>query len=471
MNPSLKILFISIFMEGDGGGEGRVAYEMARWFSRTHPVVMLCPGETTRLVEDPDGFRRFEVQAVRQGNLSMPLLSGIHVHRIFKFLDEFHPDVIHIHDPALLGVMGQLWAKLNRVPVFYTAHILPSRALDFGAGEVSPLKIGPISEAVAEQYLLDFYSNCDAVVGLNQTAVEEVRNFGYSGRIFMIPNGRNLGMFQSCAFANPAAEVKELLFTGFLSKRKNQAFLLEVMRCLPAGYHLTLIGEPLVADYLDELKRVVDSHHLQVTFAGQCSQEQIVQHLEKTHVFVSASKMEVQSLVVIEALASGTPVVGLSNETVDELVDGSTGCRLPKDASPQEFAGVVQHICELPAPAYQQMCEACRSRVQELDWEKIMQRTVECYQGVLTEMSGIETETTPLMELVAGIHDERLRDEINGIISRLTLQPGVTPVQQATAIWLAWLNMTASVAGYYWLKIPASTSLREIPYRRRRKKG
>ena len=46
---------------------------------------------------------------------------------------------------------------------------------------------------------------------------------------------------------------------------------------------------------------------------------QIPNYLERAHVFPSASKMEVQSLVVIEALASGTPVVGLSNETIDEL--------------------------------------------------------------------------------------------------------------------------------------------------------
>jgi hypothetical protein len=36
-------------------------------------------------------------------------------------------------------------------------------------------------------------------------------------------------------------------------------------------------------------------------------------------VSISASAMEIQSLAVIEALASGTPVVGLSNEAVAEL--------------------------------------------------------------------------------------------------------------------------------------------------------
>ena len=47
MESTPKILFISIFKEGDGGGEGRVAYEMARWYSHHYPVVMLSPGANT----------------------------------------------------------------------------------------------------------------------------------------------------------------------------------------------------------------------------------------------------------------------------------------------------------------------------------------------------------------------------------------------------------------------------------------
>ena len=52
-----KILFISIFKEGYGGGEGRVAYEMARWIAKHYDVVMLCPGEKTGLVTDETGFK------------------------------------------------------------------------------------------------------------------------------------------------------------------------------------------------------------------------------------------------------------------------------------------------------------------------------------------------------------------------------------------------------------------------------
>ncbi len=68
--------------------------------------------------------------------------------------------------------------------------------------------------------------------------------------------------------------------------------------------------------------------------------------LAQTHAFVSASKMEVQSLAIIEALASGSPVIGLGNETVDELVDETNGVRLPNDTSAEEFAAAIRSVCD-----------------------------------------------------------------------------------------------------------------------------
>lgn len=454
MNTVKKILFISIFKEGDGGGEGRVAYEMARWFSRAFSVVMLCPGETTSLTVDSTGFKRFSVQSVREGNLAMPLLSAVNVRKIYQFLDAFKPDVIHIHDPALLGVVGQLWARLNRVPVFYTAHVLPSRALDFGAGEIAHFLSNPNNEPIVERYLLNFYENCDVVVGLNENAAAEVREFGYAGPIHIIPNGRNLGQYNACNLADNTTGVKELSFVGFLSKRKNQAFLLEVMKALPENYHLTLIGEALAPAYLDELRQVVEENHLNVTFAGQLSQAQIASALEKTHVFVSASKMEVQSLVIIEALASGTPVVGLANETVSELVDDSTGACLPKDASPEAFAQAVMMVAEMGPEEYRQLCQNARTRVKDLDWSNIMEQTVRSYNAALKPV----TQAVPpvyekfLAKYIAAIPDPKLQVDIKDVLALLTPQPRRRAEANVKAAWMTWLNMTASVVGYYVMK-------------------
>ncbi|MCX6724912.1 MAG: glycosyltransferase, partial [Candidatus Shapirobacteria bacterium] len=124
---------------------------------------------------------------------------------------------------------------------------------------------------------------------------------------------------------------RQLTFIGYLSRRKNQKYLLQVVEHLPENFVLNLIGKPINPMYLQELKDYVQRKQLKnVNFLGELPYKQIPAILERTHLLISASKMEVQSLVIIEALASGTPVVGLANETVDELVDSSVGFRLEK---------------------------------------------------------------------------------------------------------------------------------------------
>jgi 1,2-diacylglycerol 3-alpha-glucosyltransferase len=452
-----RILFVSVFKEGKGGGEGRVAYEMARWFSRYNQVVMLCPGSSTGLYMDSDGFHMFTIQSTEEGNYAIPLLSLHNIRRLFNYLDEFKPDVVHIHDPTMLGVVAQLWGITNQVPVFYTAHIIPSRALDFGTSEVAQFLTGPITEKLVEGYLLNFYQNCDAVVGLNEITSQEIRDFGYTGPILRIPNGRNLSQFNACQFANLSAATKILTFVGFISKRKNQEFLIEVMKFLPANYRLMLIGEPLVAAYQEELAQKAADLHVNVTFCGQLSQPEIAAALEQTHVFVSASKMEVQSLVIIEALASGTPVVGLSNETVDELVDASDGLRLSKDASPKEFAAAVRKICELGESKYRKLCENSRSRVSTLDWSIVMEKTLHGYTEICVKKakapaSTISTEV--LQKYITQLPAGKLQDALLEALSNVSLPSGEKTSSDTKALWITWLNMTASVIGYYVLNGP-----------------
>jgi 1,2-diacylglycerol 3-alpha-glucosyltransferase len=450
-----RIVFVSIFHEGKGGGEGRVAYEMARWFSHHKKVVMLCPGNSTGLQVDSDGFTKFTLQSTNEGDLAVPLLSLPNIRRLFRYLDELKPDVVHIHDPAMLGVVAQLWAKANHVPVFYTAHIIPSRALDFGASEVAKFLSSPITEGLVEKYLLNFYQNCDAVVSLNETAKQEILDFGYTGSILDIPNGRNLSQFHACQFADPSSVEKILTFVGFINKRKNQTFLIEAMRYLPHNYRLVLIGEPLVPAYQEELVQMAKDLGVQVTFTGQLEQPEVIAALEKTLVFVSASKMEVQSLVIIEALASGTPVVGLSNETIAELVDSSNGIRMPSDTSTQEFAAAVLQIAELHEDDYWKLCQNARNRVQDMDWSNVMVKTLQSYMEIRT----LKERTPPpristevLRKYVGHIPVGKLQSILLEALSSVSLPERGRSALNAKILWITLLNMAGSVAGYYLLK-------------------
>lgn len=447
-----RILFISIFREGFGGGEGRVAYEMARWFAKHYDVVMLCPGDVTGLSVDETGFKRYTVRSTDEKNISIPLLTQVNISRIFKFLNTFKPDVVHAHDPALLGVIGQLWAHRNRVPFVYTAHLIPMRVLEFGTSDLIRLPDTHLTDTLIERFLVNFYENCDAVVALNEAVTAEIRAFGYEGDLFSIPNGRNLQRYHSRRFADNNAQMKVLSFIGYLSQRKNQSYLIEVMRHLPANYRLQLIGETLSPAFEKELKDAARPLGPgRVLFTGPVDQNDIPTWLERTHVFVSASKMEVQSLVVIEALASGTPVVGLSNETVDELVDESDGVRLPKNASPADFASAIERLCALPQAEYESLCLNARERVKSLDWSNVMEKTITAYESVIAahrEKYRQPPGHEALEKIVMRIPDRQMRADL---LSRIEEVSEKVPSRQdirPKLLFVAGVTMIASMISY-----------------------
>jgi 1,2-diacylglycerol 3-alpha-glucosyltransferase len=410
----MKIVFITLFKEGFGGGEGRVAHEMARHFSSYHDVVLMCPGEETGLYKLPGGLKVFGVQSAGRGDMVITTMTGKHVSRIFEFLDEFQPDAVHAHEPFSLGLIGQVWAKMHRVPFVHTAHLLPSKILEFGAIEAVKLLKSPfipLSESLIKQLSANFFENCDAIVALNSFATRDIREFGYTGRIFTIPNGRNLEVYSACPNASLLTPTKILTFIGKLSERKNQIYLLEALEHLSQAYRLQLIGEPLCPDYKEQLQDLISAHNLDVIFTGEIPHEDIPSHLEKTHVFVSASKLEVQSLVILEALASGTPVVGLSNETIDELVDRAVGSRLPKDTAPKAFARHVERICKLSQFKYNKICQNARNRVSGYDWMHVMQLTIDAYQTLQREIPPItEKSRASLTKMIALLPQGEVRD-------------------------------------------------------------
>ena len=474
----MRVVFISLFKSGFGGGEGQAAHELAQHFAPYHDTVLICPGDHTGPAEAENGLRVFAVQSATEGIVCLPALSAWNVNKILAFLDEFHPDVMHAHEPALIGLIGQIWARMHHVPFVYTAHVLPSKILEFGTADVVNARImrSILAESVTRQILTNFFENCDALVALNDYALDSLRQFGHAGRIFVIPNGRELKRYAICKNTNLSSPKRVLTFVGFISERKNQRYLLEVLTHLPRHYWLYIVGEPLNLAYGQQLRDFCQAHGLDnVVFTGQVEHKAIPPYLEKTHVFVSASKMEVQSLVVIEALASGTPVVGLSNETVDELVDDQVGARLPKDTDPAEFARHVEQICNLPQPEYDRMCENARQRVKRLDWTNVVALTTQAYESLLSENPPVtQKASTGLANLIALLPPGEVRDILaervtaleRTIQEKVHLEPGASlasTIQQvrrvpASTWFFAGLTIPASVAGYLVLRSMTSVS-------------
>jgi glycosyltransferase involved in cell wall biosynthesis len=165
------------------------------------------------------------------------------------------------------------------------------------------------------------------------------------------------------------------------------------MKFLPKNYLLKLAGPTIDEKYLTSLKDYCRKNKLDnVEFLGKVPYLEVAKFLLETILFVSASKMEVQSLAVIEALASGTPIVGISNETIDELVNEENGFVFSKNTSPKKFAEKIEEICSLPRDEYIKLSGSARRRVEELDWGEIVAKTAGKYKEVIGSKKELESE-------------------------------------------------------------------------------
>jgi glycosyltransferase involved in cell wall biosynthesis len=361
-----------------------VAHELARHMAERYEVLLLCPGEKTGLTTSNSGMKVLTVASAGPDQVYYPFLDRATYDRAIGWLDEFRPDVVHSHDPIMLGATAQYYALRHSIPFVLTLHWLPDRVLEFGAGERSVFRTNWLVRPVVRSYISRFLGDCDGIIAINDAVTQGLRRYALRARVFRISNGRDLERFRCCPTADANSKVRNLCFIGFLSDRKNQLYLLKVLEHLPANYRLQLVGKALVSDYEQALRSYTSAHGLSnVEFLGQLDYSAIPSCLARAHAFVSASRLEVQSLTVIEALASGTPVIGLANETIDELIDDTVGRRLPRETPPDEFARSVEQICGLPQTEYDRLCRQARARVALMDWTQAVDATAAAYEALV----------------------------------------------------------------------------------------
>lgn len=374
----MKVVYLAAGSEGTLGGETRVAMELAYAMSQL--------GETAIV------FTGTKNQISKSGNLTKVTLEGSDFEKsenigvftpntikfFFDFLDSFKPDVMHSHSAWLAPFIGQVWAINNSVPYFYTTHYMPSKIASFFDLTPNSFASKMMNEMFFKQHLLGYLDNCSCVIALNTVAKEDITDYGYKGDIVVLPNGRTLEPLNSLRLAKQSSKERVIGFVGTISKRKNQEYLLKVMKYLPANYRLKLAGRFLFEGYETEFRNL-SKKYSNVEVLGPIAPDKVKDFLESLHIFVSASKTEVQALSVLEALASGRPIVGLSNETIDEFVDSSVGTWLDGDTSPKEFAKYVERVGKLSSSEYEKMCNSAREKVSHLDWSKIASRTFNLY--------------------------------------------------------------------------------------------
>jgi len=239
-------------------------------------------------------------------------------------------DVVHSHHPFLSGRLALRYCRPYNIPVVYTNHT----RYDLYAQAYLPVLPDQIGTTFLQAYLPSFCREVDLVIAPSPGLKTVLQQIGVESPIQVIPNGVDLEPYrmQLDPFPRSRFGVSQddvlLIFVGRLGPEKNLTFLLSSFAGAQSAYpntSLLLVGDGPEMDNLKDLAGRIGLSD-RIHFTGLVDYELIPRYLAAADAFVTASVTEVHPLSVIEAMASGLPVLGIESPGVsDSIVDGQNG--------------------------------------------------------------------------------------------------------------------------------------------------
>jgi len=236
-----------------------------------------------------------------------------------------HFDVLHAHSPLTVGLLAYLTASTKNLPLIYTYHTSITDYTHY-------LKV--IGGTALIRHAARWFSTTSTNLG-NQIVVPSPKfhrlllEQKVKRPIHVIPNGidlsnfkvsKNPGSFRSRLGVGPDAPI--LLSVGRVDPEKRLDFLIDAFDRIADRQpeaHLVFAGDGSARKKLQEHAASVKSSS-RIHFLGMVSRAELPDLLRDATVFLSASTTEVHPISVIEAIASGLPLVAVQDEAFEGMI-------------------------------------------------------------------------------------------------------------------------------------------------------
>lgn len=304
---------------------------------------------------------------------------------VTQAVSDFAPDVIHAHQPFLLGESALRLGEELGLPVVYTHHTRHELYPAYAPAS------SPRARRLAEELAGGYAALCDAVIAPSDSTARLLRGRGVSGALEAIPTGVDVDACNGgkASAARERLELDERAFVvghvGRLGPQKNLPFLAEALAEFLAHRprtHFVCAGDgPLRG----EMQRIFVAKGVEqrVHFTGALSGQALAELYQALDVFAFASHSETQAPALAEAMAAGVPAVAVDAPGVRELVlDGSNGRLLPEDHC-NDFVAALDWVARQPPARKAELRQAARRTAEGQDLEHCTERTLALYRRVI----------------------------------------------------------------------------------------
>jgi 1,2-diacylglycerol 3-alpha-glucosyltransferase len=332
----LKILFISdVYFPRVNGVSTSIRTFVGQLQELGYEVHLIAPdyGVAT---EDEVWIKRIPSRKIYFDPEDRLMKYGVALDRLLELRREKY-DLIHIHTPFVAHYLGQKLAHLLDVPCVETYHTFFEDYLH----HYLPWIPRGMARGIARMVSRRQCNGVDAIVAPSQPMLDVLRRYGVKAKAEVIPTGLQAHSFAPAdgnAFREKhgiSLDRPMILYVGRVAFEKNIAFLLRMtveLREMQPEVLLVVAGEGPAENSLHQLSKDLNLNN-NIQFIGYLDRNTELNGCYKAaDVFVFSSKSETQGLVIIEAMAQGTPVAAIAElGTKSILVEGEGALIAPED--------------------------------------------------------------------------------------------------------------------------------------------
>ena len=301
--------------------------------------------------------------------------------KVSKALAGFSPDVVHIVTEGPLGLTALQAAKARNIPVSSGFH---SPFQDFSRFFDLAFLVKPI-----QRYLTWFHNSTDVTCVPSQYTEQALRGFGVTCPLVVVGRGVDTVRFSPKHRSQRLrqqwgvdADTRVMLYVGRLSPEKEVDVLIKSFHALQVqqGVNIKFV---IVGDGPDRIRLSKMTTSKDVIFMGSLGGHELATAYASADVFTFASQADTFGNVVLEAIASGLPVIAYDYVCAHQHVKHNiTGWLSPLGHT----TDLIQSICRLPAlPQLRQMGLLASESVQHSSWQFPVQQLEQALYQVVKE--------------------------------------------------------------------------------------
>ncbi|MDZ8066589.1 MAG: glycosyltransferase family 1 protein [Nostoc sp. DedQUE08] len=228
-------------------------------------------------------------------------------------LEEFKPDIIHVVNPAVLGLSGIFYSKILKIPLVASYHThLPQYLQHYGLGMLEGF-LWELLKGAHNQAALNLCTSTAMVEELTAHGIERVDLWqrGVDTELFH-PDLASVEMRSRLSQNHPESPL--LLYVGRLSAEKEIERIKPILEAIPEA-RLALVGDGPHRQALQKHFAGTNTY-----FVGYLMGQELGSAFASADAFIFPSRTETLGLVLLEAMAAGCPVVAARSGGIPDIV-------------------------------------------------------------------------------------------------------------------------------------------------------